>query len=70
MTENGGAGFVKDIGQDCEWIVFTVDHADAAYLRLCGILKATEDDVVINIYRDGEWLRDAANRHALFIHGQ
>jgi protein-tyrosine phosphatase len=69
MTENGGAGFVKDIGQDCEWIVFTVDHADAAYLRLCGILKATEDDVVINIYRDGEWLRDAANRHALFIHG-
>ena len=59
MTASGGAGFVKDIGQEGAWTVFTVDHANAAYLRLCGILNKEKEDVVINIYRDGAWLSNA-----------
>ena len=55
MTETGGAGFVKDIGYDGDWEIFTVDHADAAYMRLCGVVSSSETDVVIKICRNGEW---------------
>lgn len=56
MSEKDGAGFVKNIEFYDEWIVFTVDHADAGYLRLCGILTSAKEDVTINIKRNGEWL--------------
>ncbi len=56
MTNSDGAGFVKDIVISDELQQFTVDNAEAGYLRLCGILKSAKEDVVINIYRNGEWL--------------
>ena len=55
MTDTGGAGFVKEIGRSGEWEVFTVDHADAGYLRLCGLPQSTDADVIIHICRNGEW---------------
>lgn len=56
MSNSKGVGFVKDIGIVNEWEVFTVDHENAGYLRLCGTLKTAKNDVVINISRNGQWL--------------
>lgn len=58
MTNENGAGFVKDIAFTKEWELFTVDHADAGYLRLCGTLKSTKEDVIINIKRNDQWLTE------------
>ncbi|MBE6564306.1 MAG: tyrosine-protein phosphatase [Ruminococcaceae bacterium] len=60
LSAQEGAGFVKDIQLTDEWEVFTVDHEEAGYLRLCGILKAAKEDVVICISRGGQWLTEAA----------
>ncbi|MBO5402300.1 MAG: tyrosine-protein phosphatase [Clostridia bacterium] len=56
MSEKDGTGFVKNIEFYDEWIVFTVDRADAGYLRLCGIPTSAKEDIIINIERNGEWL--------------
>ena len=56
MTEADGKGIVKDILCTNEWTVFTIDNEEAGFLRLCGIPKAEKSDIIINIYRNGEWL--------------
>lgn len=55
MTDSDGAGFVKDIGSLEEWEVFTIDHAEAGYLRLCGLPQSMDADVIIHICRNGQW---------------
>lgn len=57
MTDSAGAGFVKDIRTADNWELFTVDHADAGYLRLCGVRGSAEADVEIYVFRSGEWLK-------------
>lgn len=56
MAESTTEGIIKDFFQTNEWTVFTIDNEDAGYLRLCGKLKAVASDVIINIYRNGEWI--------------
>ena len=56
MNEDAGAGFVKDIRITDDWEMFTVDNEEAGYMRLCGLIKADKADVIICIYRNGEWL--------------
>jgi hypothetical protein len=56
MSSAGGKGYVKGITTMGDWEVFTVVHDQAEYMRLCGKLLTNEKDVVIHIYRDGEWL--------------
>ena len=56
MTAEEGQGFVKDICFYDEWIVFTIDNADASYIRLCGVLPGNKEDVVIHVKRNNRWI--------------
>ena len=56
MTPNASKGYVKDLRSTSMWQMFTVDHDDAAYIRLCGSVTNGDENVIINIYRDGKWL--------------
>lgn len=71
MTASGGAGYVKNIDLSGEWERFTIDNANAGYVRICGqpsIVKNAngsnfEDkydinaiNIIVNIKRNGTWL--------------
>ncbi|MBQ2726787.1 MAG: tyrosine-protein phosphatase [Clostridia bacterium] len=57
MTDSTGTGFVKDIRTEGNWELFTVDHTDAGYMRLCGVRVINKAEVEIYILRAGEWLK-------------
>jgi hypothetical protein len=48
--------YIKDIEINRDWEVFTINNEEASYIRLCGALKFDKEDIIINIYRNGEWL--------------
>jgi hypothetical protein len=56
LKDDKNETFIKDIDINRDWEVFTVSHENAGYIRLCGMLKLGKEDVVINIFRNGEWL--------------
>ena len=56
LADDENERFIKDVEINRDWEVFTVNNEYAAYVRLCGTLKFDAKDVVINIYRNGEWL--------------
>ena len=56
MTASGGAGYVKDIDLSGEWEQFTIDNANAGYIRITGANALTSEDIIVNIKRNGEWL--------------
>lgn len=57
LLADGKSGtLIKDIEINRDWEVFTVCNEEASFIRLCGTLKLNRDDVVINVFRNGEWL--------------
>lgn len=56
MTASGGAGYVKDINLSGEWEQFTIDNANAGYIRICGANEPPYENIIINIKRNGAWL--------------
>lgn len=58
MTDSGATGYCKDIDLSGEVEQFTIDNANAGYVRIVGGLPSgkTKADIVINIKRDGQWL--------------
>lgn len=56
MTASGGAGYVKDINLSGEWEQFTIDNANAGYIRICGDNEPPYENIIINIKRNGAWL--------------
>ncbi len=56
LADDVNEKYIKDVEINRDWEVFTVNNENAAYVRLCGTLKFDAKDVVINIYRNGEWL--------------
>ena len=53
---NNGAGYVKDVDLTSEVENFTIDNANAGYVRVVLKPHSTNDDIVIKIKRNGEWL--------------
>ena len=58
MTDSGATGYCKDIDLSGEVEQFTIDNANAGYVRIVGGLPSgkTKAVIVINIKRDGQWL--------------
>lgn len=55
---NSGAGYVKDVDLSSAIETFTIDNADAVYVRIVIKPHSTYSDVIINIKRNGEWVTE------------
>lgn len=56
MTNTDGAGYVKDVDLSGDVEQFTIDNANAGYIRICGANTGASEDIIVNIKRNGEWL--------------
>lgn len=55
---NSGAGYVKDVDLSSAIETFTIDNADAGYVRIVIKPHSTYADVIITIKRNGEWVTE------------
>lgn len=56
LKDDKNEKYIKDIEINRDWEVFTINNEEASYIRLCGAMKFDKEDIIINIYRNGEWL--------------
>lgn len=71
MTTSGASGYAKNIDLSGEWEQFTIDNANAGFVRICGSPTGMSTDgnvgfftrvdisnlnIIINIKRNGAWL--------------
>lgn len=53
IQESGNNNQITNVGSTGDWIYFTMDNSNAAYIRMCGHVTSNASDVVICVYRPG-----------------